>query len=91
MGKETLIPKNTPYASLAWVRKANTLIQMNRYISDFRNKSLSLMGQKLIAMAISKIPADADPNKPIVVSFPATEFWEMCGIKNDSGANIKNL
>lgn len=84
-------PQNSPYASLTWVRKANTLIQMNYYISDHKNKSLSLMGNKLIAMAISKIPPDTDPAKPIVVSFPAAEFWEMCGVSSDSGNNVKNL
>ncbi len=83
--------QNSPYAPLAWVRKANTLIQMNHYISDYKNKSLSLMGNKLIAMAISKIPPNADPSKPIVASFPATEFWDMCGVFNDSGNNIRNL
>lgn len=72
----------TQNRDLRYVKKHNSLIQLNRYIDQYENSSLSLIEAKLIAYALSKLDTEAKELHPIEIDFD--EYWGLCGIKPDS-------
>ena len=60
------------------IKKANSLIQLNRYIDNNKGQSLSLLASKVFVYAISQLDQDEAVFKP--VEFSIRDFWEQCGI-----------
>lgn len=71
------------------VKKANSLIQLNRYIDANANTSLSLLEAKVIAYLISELDSTANRLHPVTLDFK--NFWHECGIKPDSQTHYKLL
>lgn len=61
------------------VVKANSLIQLNRYVDETEGTSLSLLEAKLLAMALSLLDTSIPTLQP--VRFTVAEFWKMCNSK----------
>jgi len=63
---------------IAYVTKANSLIQVNKYIGANAGKSLTLLEAKLIAFGLSLLDTKAEHLHP--VEFTVVDFWKSCGV-----------
>lgn len=63
---------------LRYVHKANSLIQLNRYLDKNSKDSLSLIEAKLLAYALSELDFNDDLLQPVSINI--NMFWQMCGI-----------
>lgn len=87
MGENAL--EKMPGSNIRYVTKANSLIQLNRYIEKNTKSSLSLLEAKLIAYALSKIPSDATELPAVFIDFK--EFWSLSGVNPDSRTHFDLL
>ena len=86
MSNSSITPGNE--LSPHYVTKANSLVQLNRFIGGQKGQSLKLLEAKLLAYTISLIDQDADELLP--VRFIINDFWRSCR-KNPKGSNYKKM
>ena len=70
---------------ISYVKKANCLIQVNRYMGKDAGKSLTLLQAKIIAYSLSLLDVDTELSQDnilerLTVRFTIPSFWETCGI-----------
>lgn len=70
--------KKDGITNLGYIAKANSLIQLNRYVGGSAGTSLSLLEAKLFAFAISGLDQQGNTLHP--VEFSVQDFWLACGI-----------
>ena len=63
---------------IRYVHKANSMIQLNRYLDKKSRDSLSLTEAKLLAYALSELDPEDDCLKPVTIDID--KYWQMCGI-----------
>lgn len=61
-----------------YIKKANSLIQFNRYIGETKGQSMTLLELKVFTYALSHLDQDSPVLKP--VTFSIRDFWKECGI-----------
>lgn len=81
-------PESSNELTLHYVTKANSLVQLNRFIGEEKGKSLKLLEAKLLAFAISLIDQDAEELLP--VRFVINDFWRRCN-KIPDGSKYKKM
>lgn len=86
MSNSSITPGNE--LSPHYVTKANSLVQLNRFIGGQKGQSLKLLEAKLLAYTISLIDQSADELLP--VRFIINDFWRSCQ-KKPKGSNYKKM